>query len=313
MRPLVTVVTPSLNQGPFIEDTIRSVIEQRYEPIEYCIYDGGSTDETQRILRRYRERVRIVIAADGGQADAINRGFRSARGEIVAWLNSDDVYLPGAIASAVSYLRAHPSCAMVYGDAYYIDASGQRLGRYPTGPVAGLAEGCCICQPATFMRRDAVSAVGYLDPSLRFCMDYDLWLRLAGGYQVDHLPRLLACSRLHPGAKTIAHQLDFHREVVRMTHRRLGAAPIPWLYGYAGLLVEQRLGTLPTTARALASVLVTGGLAVRYHRRLRRSDLRLAWRRWRSGPGGPAGRHPDQVVPGPSLSQRGPTDVARDR
>jgi|MudIll2142460700_1097286.scaffolds.fasta_scaffold39763_3 hypothetical protein len=286
MPALVTIVTPSFNQGAFIGHTIRSVLSQDYGAIEYLVYDAGSTDNTHEVLRSYQARIRTIVAADGGQADAINRGFRSARGEIVAWLNSDDLYLPGAVASAVAYLGDHPQCAMVYGDAYYVDAAGQRIGRYPTGPVSRLAEGCYICQPATFMRREAVAAVGYLDASLQFCMDYDLWLRLASRYAVEYLPIPLACSRLHPGAKTVAQQLAFHREVVRMTCRRLGAAPLPWLYGYADLLVGRQLGQSLRGPRALAAALLTLALALRYHRRLRASDLRVLWRRMRSEPPG---------------------------
>jgi glycosyltransferase involved in cell wall biosynthesis len=279
MRPTVTVVTPSFNQGRYIEETIRSVIEQDYEPVEHLVYDAGSTDETHSVLERYRDRIHAVIGPDDGQADAINRGFRAARGEIIAWLNSDDVYKPGAIRAGVEYLVAHPECAMVYGKGEHIDAQGSSLGPYPTAPPSELSIFCVVCQPASFMRREAVASVGYVDAGLRYCMDYDLWLRLAAEYEIAHLPIELACSRLHSEAKSVNQQFAFLREIIRMTHRRLGRAPLVYLYGYANMLVCQRFAVrrpLPTLVRRLAATAVTSALALRYHRRPRLTELRHA-------------------------------------
>lgn len=285
MLPLVSIITPSFNQGRFIETTIRSVLEQDYAPIEYLVFDAESTDNTADVLARYADRLHAVVARDAGQADAINRGLRRARGEIVAWLNSDDVYLPGAIASAARYLKQHPRDVMVYGEGRYINADGGRIAAYPTKPVAHLTQGCYICQPTTFMRRQAVATVGYLDASLQYCMDYDLWLRLTRCFSVGYLPQELACSRLHADAKTVAQQLAFHREVVHMTHRRLGATPLPWLHGYATRLVQQRWPQASTSLRHAASVAATVALAARYHRRFSRDDLAVLWRG--VGPFGP--------------------------
>jgi GT2 family glycosyltransferase len=254
------------------------VLEQDYAPLEYLVYDAQSTDGTAEVLARYADRIRVVVAPDAGQADAINRGLRSARGEIVAWLNSDDVYLPGAIARAVDHLTRNPQHAMVYGAARYIDAAGSDLGPYPTRPVAHLAQGCYICQPATFMRRQAVATVGYLDASLHYCMDYDLWLRLTRCFSVGQVADTLACSRLHADAKTVAQQLAFHREVVHMTHRRLGATPLAWLHGYAQRLVRQRWPQAVPPLRSAATLAATVTLALRYHRRMSRADLAYLWR-----------------------------------
>jgi glycosyltransferase involved in cell wall biosynthesis len=277
-RPLVTIITPSLNQGAFIEETIQSVLQQDYEPIEYLIYDGGSTDGTQEILARYENRARIFIGSDGGQAEAINRGLREARGEVVAWLNSDDTYEPGAVSAAVDYLGAHPRCAMVYGDGWHIDSAGRTIGPYPTAPAAELQIFCVVCQPAAFMRREAVEAVGFLDPSLEFCLDYDLWLRLAARYDLDHVPRFFARSRLHPDSKSVSQQLPFMREIVHMTHRRIGRAPLVYLYGYANMWLLSHRGCerLPNPLRRLVTTVLTGCLALRYHRRLDRAELRHA-------------------------------------
>src|SRR5688572_3449685 len=123
-RPLVSIVTPSLNQGRFIEDTVKSVLGQDYSPIEYLVVDGGSTDGTLAVLRRYDGALRLISEPDSGQAAAINKGLRATSGEILGWLNSDDVYEPSAVSAAVAYLREHPETAMVYGDASHIDAAG---------------------------------------------------------------------------------------------------------------------------------------------------------------------------------------------
>jgi hypothetical protein len=134
------------------------------------------------------------------------------------------------------------------------------------------------------MRRQAVATVGYLDTSLHYCMDYDLWLRLARDFAAGHLARPLACSRLHAAAKTVAQQPAFHREVVQMTHRRLGATPLPWLYGYASRLVRQRWPRLGAPVHQLSAALVLCALATRDHRRLGRQDAALLLRRLRWSP-----------------------------
>jgi glycosyltransferase involved in cell wall biosynthesis len=263
--PLVTVITPSLNQGRFIEETIRSVLGQQYRPIEHLVLDGGSSDETPRILERYGDRIRFSIAPDGGQADAINRGIAETRGEIVAWLNADDLYAPGAVGAAVDELSRRPASAMVYGTGRFIDAEGRDLGPYPTAPPERLRSGCVVCQPAAFMRRDAVVAVGLLDPTLRYCMDYDLWLRLAARFELAHVSGDFARYRLHATAKSVRERLAFMREVMVMTRRRLGASPLFYIYAYANLLVTERLGALPAPVRRALAGTLAAFLAARYH------------------------------------------------
>src|SRR5215212_477191 len=181
-QPLVTIVTPSLNQRQFIEATIRSVLDQDYPTIEYLVMDGGSTDGTLDILRRYEDRLTWVSMPDGGQAEAINRGWRRGRGEVLAWLNSDDIYLPGAVSAAVACLRAHPQVAGVYGDCDYIDEHGRTIDTHPTTPFdyATMLQTARapIPQPATFLRQVAVESVNYLDARLTMLLDFDLWIRL---------------------------------------------------------------------------------------------------------------------------------------
>ena len=225
MLPLVTIVTPSFNQGQFIRATIESVLAQDYPRIEYVVMDGGSTDQTVSILNGYSGRLRWVSERDCGQADAINKGWRAAAGSIVAYLNSDDVYLPGAISEAVTELEAHPEAAAVYGEGYHVDEAGAIIERYPTEPFDAerLRQTCFICQPTVFLRRDAVECLGYLDQSLRYCMDYDLWIRLAkAGKTFRHTPHYLASTRLHADTKTLGQRGQAHAEILRVIYRHFG-------------------------------------------------------------------------------------------
>jgi glycosyltransferase involved in cell wall biosynthesis len=181
--PLVSVVTPSFNQVPFLEATIHSVLSQDYPRVEYILIDGGSTDGSLDLIRRYAPKLAYWVSEpDLGQTDAINKGFAVARGEIFAWLNSDDVYRPGAISEAVAYLGTHREIGMVYGQAFYVDEAGATIARYPAGPTdhRGLRRGnTTIPQQASFFRSRLWRMVGPLDPSFYYAMDYDLWVRLS--------------------------------------------------------------------------------------------------------------------------------------
>lgn len=204
---LVSVVTPSLNQRQFIGETVESVLAQDYPSIEYVVVDGGSRDGTVELLQAYGERLRWVSEPDSGQSAAINKGWQLCTGEIIAWLNSDDTYLPGAVASAARYLRQHPEVDVVYGECDYVDVRGSVLRRYPTRTYdyRELLRTTTnfIPQPATFIRRRAAQVAGLLDESLSYVMDYEYWLRLGLHASFAHLPVPLATSRLHPDCKTI--------------------------------------------------------------------------------------------------------------
>jgi glycosyltransferase involved in cell wall biosynthesis len=234
---LVSIVTPSFNQASFLEETIRSVLEQDHPEIEYFIIDGGSTDGSVEIIQRYAHRLAgWVSEPDRGQTDAINKGFERARGEILAWLNSDDIYQPGAVREAVAFLQSNPQIGMVYGDANYIDQDGRTLGHFPAAQTdyRRLRQGYVhIPQQSSFFRASLWEQVGPLDPSFYFAMDYDLWVRLARISELRYEPKLWANFRLHSQGKTVAADDRCWPEMLRIHFRDggswLGVLPLKYL------------------------------------------------------------------------------------
>jgi glycosyltransferase involved in cell wall biosynthesis len=223
---LVSIITPSYNQAAYLETTLRSVLDQDYPEIEYIVVDGGSSDGSRDILERNSDRLAWWVSEkDRGQTDAINKGFARARGEVLAWINSDDTYQPGAIREAVECLRQHPEAAMVYGDANYIDENGRVIGRFPAAQTdyARLRQGYVhVPQQSAFFRAEYWRKVGPLDPTFYFAMDYDLWVRLAGLAPLVYMPgRTWANFRLHSDAKTIQADDRCWPEMLRV-HQRLG-------------------------------------------------------------------------------------------
>jgi len=218
-RPSVSIITPSYNQAAYLEHAIRSVLSQDYSPIEYILMDGGSTDGSLEIIQKYAARFDWWVSEpDQGQADAINKGLKRARGEIVAWLNSDDLYLPGAVSAAVRALQEDPEAGMVYGDAITIDAQGcpLKMLRFPDWGLEEFIGFRIICQPAVFMRRAALERAGWLDTFYHYMLDHQLWVRIAENSRVRHIPQVWAAARHHPGAKNVAQPLEFSREIFHM-------------------------------------------------------------------------------------------------
>ncbi len=237
----VSIVTPSYNQGRFIERTLQSVAGQTGAEIEHVVFDGGSSDETVEVLKRYGDGVCWVSEKDKGQAHAVNKGICATDGHIIGWLNSDDIYYPGAVAQVVRYFERHPQMEVVYGMADHIDLADQPFETYPTEPwdFDRLKETCFICQPALFFRRRVVEQYGLLDDTLNYCMDYEYWLRLGrAGVRFGYLEEKLAGSRLYSDNKTLGARLKVHQEINDMFKRTFGRVPVRWLMNYAHAAVE---------------------------------------------------------------------------
>jgi glycosyltransferase involved in cell wall biosynthesis len=241
-KPLVSIVTPSYNMARYLRETIESVLAQDYPHIDYIVMDGGSTDGTLAILEQYQDRLRYVSAPDSGAADAINRGFEMSQGSILAWLNADDVYLPGAISKAVRHLITKPDLGAVHGEANWVDGEGKIIGRYPTRPcvAAELSQDCCVCQPACFFRREAFQVAGGLDPALNSAFDYDLWIRMAKQIRFGFIPSYLAGSRMHEANKTLGQRDAVFRESFRILKCGYGYIPFSWVHSRCGYFLDGR-------------------------------------------------------------------------
>lgn len=278
--PLVSIVTPVYNLARYIEETVRSVLTQDYPRIEYIVMDGGSTDGTLEILRRFRDRLRLISAPDQGTADAVNRGFLLSRGEIFAFLNGDDTYVPGAVRAAAEYLAAHPEAGGVYGEADWIGEDGRRLGRYPTrdfDPEA-LREECFISQPACFLRREVFQRAGMLDAGLRCSFDYDLWIRLSRFSRLGRIERLLARSRMRRDSKTLGARKQVFRETIALLKRHYGYAPFGWVYAYAAFVLDRRDQFFEPLRPSVAKLAAAVALGWRYNPRQPGRVLREAAR-----------------------------------
>ena len=246
---LVSIITPSYNQARFVETTMRSVLEQQGVDLEYIVIDGGSTDGSVDIIRRYADRLAFWMAEpDEGQTDAINKGFDRAHGDIMAYLNSDDTYEPGALAEVVRFFEEHPEVGLVYGDANFIDADGNVIGHFPAAQTdhRRLREGYVhIPQQAAFFRASLWKQVRPLDISFYFAMDYDLWVRLAALAPVVYTPRLWANFRLYGDSKTIASDDRCWPEMLRVHYRNGGSwfsliVAKYWIRKLAGPFIRHR-------------------------------------------------------------------------
>ena len=243
MSARVSIITPSFNQGKYIERTIQSVLAQGVPQLEYLVMDGGSTDDTVKILQRYSHRFHWVSEKDKGHADAINKGVMRSTGSIIGWLNSDDIYYPGALASTLAFFDTHPEVDVVYGDANHTDEHDRVIERYPTESWnwERLLETCFISQPATFFRRTVFDRFGPIDPTAAPSIDYEYWIRLGRrGAKFVHLPRLLAATRLHDEAFTIRSRIACHAAINNFMRRHCGKTPERWIFNYAHAVVETK-------------------------------------------------------------------------
>lgn len=220
--PLVSVVIPCLNRAHFLVPTIESVLQQDYPHIECIVVDGGSTDGTLEILRRYEGRIKWVSEPDSGHADAINKGWRMSRGEILAWLNADDCYvLPDAVGQAVTYLRENPDVDVVYGDYATIDQNGKLISSVIRPREWDLRYAVLYCdyiipQPSSFIRRHILQKVNWLDPEFRYGKDHELWLRIGLIGTIKYVPFLFTYARNCPG---LSQRIDVSESKVRLTKK----------------------------------------------------------------------------------------------
>jgi glycosyltransferase involved in cell wall biosynthesis len=257
---LVSIVTPSFNQAAYLEQTIQSVLRQPHHPLEYIIVDGGSTDGSVDIIKSYANQLAWWVSeSDSGQAEAIGKGMKRARGEIVAWLNSDDTYTPGAIEAAVRAFSAHPQAVMVYGNMLAVDERSRAINslRYRQLTLEDLLCFQIIGQPAVFMRRTAFEAVGGLDPSFHFLLDHQLWIKLAQQGEIVHVEEMWASARFHAAAKNRAQAPGFALEAFRV---------LSWAEGEVSLAPAlRRVGRRAKAAaeRVNARYLLDGGQAWR--------------------------------------------------
>ncbi|MBM3782785.1 MAG: glycosyltransferase [Acidobacteria bacterium] len=240
--PRIGIVTPAFQMAHFLEETIQSVIGQGYPHLDYVVCDGGSSDGTVEILKKYEGRLRWVSESDGGQAAAINKGWHMTSGDVFAYLNADDTYLPGALETIARHFRALPNHGLIYGEAYHVEVNGKRIDRYPTRSFQfdALAEQCFICQPAAFLSRDAFAQAGMMNAGLRFALDYDLWFRVAREHRVHKVDEYLATSRMHSDNKTLANRRLVYQEIIAAVKTHYGYVPYEWLQGYACYLLDRK-------------------------------------------------------------------------
>lgn len=295
--PALSIVTPSYNQGHFLAETIESVIGQEGNfLLDYVIVDGASTDNSVDIIRRYEQllhngkwpvkcrgiQYRWISEKDKGQTDALAKGFRMSKGAILAWLNSDDTYLPGALQAVTDFFLRNPATGLLYGDSYYLDPHGTIIGKHRTASFDRdkLAYFNFVCQPSAFFRRDVFEAAGGLDETLHFAMDYDLWIRIGQRFTCHYQPHFYSVYRLHEASKTICDDTLWQNseEGLRVAMKYYDWAPLTRVYNSCTFSCRTRLP--PLLARYRLVVIVTAiactlTRSIQLNRGIRKNDLKL--------------------------------------
>jgi glycosyltransferase involved in cell wall biosynthesis len=244
--PLVSVVTPSFNTGRFIEETLRSVAEQDYLLVEHIVLDSGSTDETPEILERFPD-VRLVRPAPDNITEKVNLGFSLAKGEVLAWINADDFYLPGAITKALAALRAHPEAALVYCNFLHVDENSVEIERVRSKQAAFrelIEERNYVPHQTAFFRREALEAVGDIDKRYPLVQDWDLWIRISKQFPILHVDDWWAAFRVSRGQRSDVHKYPFWRQGRRLTRTHGSSFFSPFFRDYWRGKVGRALGFL---------------------------------------------------------------------
>lgn len=278
--PKISIITPSFNQGIYLEECIRSILDQGYPDLEYFIIDGGSSDDSVQIIQKYADRLTgWVSERDRGQSDAINKGLRQASGELVTWLNADDFYLPEALQAVAQAYQQNPQAPFYFGDGLRVDEQGEKKQNFfPDGMVlfdrGALIHGLnYILQPAAFIRRAALEKAGYLDMNLHYGMDTDLWIRLSVQGEPVAIRSVLAASREHESSKTATGSFKRLEELRLLAEKHSGMPVTPGYLCYFLDTLErftrEQEGTYPAWYREklVAFWAETGNLLAQYHAR----------------------------------------------
>ena len=272
-----SIVVPSLNQARFLGPCLDSLLSQKGVQLEVIVCDGGSTDGSVDILRRYGDQLVWSSEPDSGQTHAINRGIKRATNEVVGYLNSDDLLLPGALENVLPHLCSPSGPEMVYGEANFVDEVGDTIGKYRTAPwtPATLGSACVVCQPTAFWRRELHARLGEFNEELQCSMDYEFWTRLAlAKTKVIQVPQTLAASRDYATTKTRSRRDQVYREIIAFQRRLLGRAHAQWWYEYlcylkweTGLerrrVIPENLDKIERLARLLSRLGVRSGVVRR--------------------------------------------------
>ncbi len=239
--PKISIITPSFNQGKYIERTIKSVLKQNYPNLEYIVMDGGSIDNTLRILKKYSKKLKYISENDKGQTDAINKGLKMSTGEIIAYLNSDDTYEPDALKKIAIFFINNPKAKFVYGKGRHIGENDEFIEDYPSEPTdyLRLHPTCAICQPTAFWRRDLIDELGYFDAELKYAMDYDYWIRISEKYPLNFLYEYLGNTRFYKDTKTSGQRPKVHREIIDVQKKHYSKVHANWILAYVHAKLEK--------------------------------------------------------------------------
>jgi glycosyltransferase involved in cell wall biosynthesis len=276
----ISIITPSYNQGRFIEKTIQSVLSQQISNLEYVIFDAASTDNTVEILKKYTGVVRWTSEKDKGQTHAVNKGIQATSGDIIGWLNSDDIYYPNAIKIILNLFEKNLDVDVIYGNANHIDVDDAIINAYPTEEwnFERLLFTCYLCQPAVFFRRSIVNKVGLLDQNLNYCMDYEYWLRLAiKRAKFRFISPILAGSRLYPETKTMSSRKEIHREVNNMMVKLRKKVPERWIQNYAYITAEETVTRSRPILFSLYSAIMYVYSSLKWNKNISKDVFKVAW------------------------------------